>query len=68
MFKFLLLFGLFCSFVYRIFPFLMRIFGSNRGRQQSYNQNQHSSYNDSKRFKKDIGEYVPYEEVKDDEK
>ncbi len=71
MFKFLLIFGLIIFIFFRIVPFLKKILGVYSNTQQqrhNQNQNNYSNQNDPKRFTKDVGEYVPYEEVKDDEK
>lgn len=67
MFRLLFISALLFFLGYGIFSFLLRYFGVNKNRQsrQQYNN---SPKEDSKHFKKDIGEYVPYEEVKEDEK
>lgn len=67
MFKLLLISGLLFFLGYGIFSFLGRHFGGNRNKQNSQRYN-NQPQEDSKRFTKDVGEYVSYEEVKDDEK
>lgn len=71
MFKLLLSSAILFFIGYGIFSFLGRLINSNRNQSnnQGYNNSsQAQPQQDSKRFNKDVGEYVPYEEVKDDKK
>ena len=74
MFKFLLLSALMFFIGYGVFSFFTKLF---RGPRQNYNSNQrrntqnnrgnYSSSQQDKRYSKDVGEYVNYEEIKDDD-
>ena len=67
MFKFLLVSALLFFLGYGIFSFISDKFGGNK-RRSNPNPNRRSSDSpkqESKKFSKDIGEYVNYEEVKD---
>lgn len=67
MFRLLLISGLLFFLGYGIFSFLGRLLGSNRSKQNGQRYN-NPPQEDSKHFTKDVGEYVSYEEIKDDEK
>lgn len=68
MFRLLFLSGLLFFVVYGVYSFFSKYLGGNKNRtQQSHNNTQRQS-EAPKHFKEDIGEYVPYEEVKDEEK
>ena len=69
MFKFLLISGLLFFLGYGIVSFFVKNFGGGNRKAQS-SQQRTKRYNppqEEKKFTKDIGEYVSYEEVKDDE-
>lgn len=69
MFKYLLISALLFFIGYRIMSFFARV--SSRGKKQQNSQQRNRRYSspqEEKKFSKDIGEYVSYEEVKDDDK
>lgn len=70
MFKFFLISALLFFLGYGFFSFLARTFGrkpNQRGNHQQRSKN-YEPPKAPKKFSKDIGEYVSYEEVKDDDK
>lgn len=71
MFKLLLISGLLFFLGYGIVSFFTRNFGANVNRRKNQqNARQKNNYNppqEDKKFSKNIGEYVSYEEVKDDD-
>lgn len=70
MFRLLFVSALLFFLGYGIFSFLARFWAGNRNQsnRQQYNTPPQQQQDESKRFTKDVGEYVPYEEVKDEEK
>lgn len=68
MFRLILLLGLLFFLAYGVYSFFLKHFGGQRNRQTNQSRNNHVQASDPKHFSKDIGEYVSYEEVKDDEK
>lgn len=71
MFKLIIISVLLFFLGYGFISFVFRTLGGNRSNRQSPPRNRNNTAQQNpqqdKRYSKDIGEYVSYEEVKDDE-
>lgn len=68
MFRLLFLSALLFFVAYGVYSFFSKHLGGNKNRTQQPESSTQNQNNTSKHFKEDIGEYVPYEEVKEEDK
>lgn len=67
MFKLLLVSALLFFLGYGIFSFFADKLGAKNRKTNSYSKKNNTQPQEDKKFSKNIGEYVDYEEVKDDD-
>lgn len=73
MFKILFYLGLIIFILYGAFSFIVRYLGrvvrqNNQGNQRQQQAGNQTPSDSDKHFTKDVGEYVSYEEVKDEDR